>query len=110
MAQRGCPTASFPTIGDGIKTGRRWCACAAHQPTMKGSAHMTLFSATVRSAPTKSLKQLLTSYPLAAFFVLAFAGSWLIALPFIMGQQGIGLFPYTLSLNWLWLMPFTGPT
>jgi membrane protease YdiL (CAAX protease family) len=71
---------------------------------------MTTRSTTARPAPTTSLKQLLTGYPLVAFFVLAFAGSWLIELPFILGQQGIGLFPYTLSTNWLWLMPFTGPT
>ena len=71
---------------------------------------MTARSTTARPAPTTSLKQLLTGHPLVAFFVLAFAGSWLIELPFILGQQGIGLFPYTLSTNWLWLMPFTGPT
>jgi len=33
---------------------------------------------------------------LVAFFVIAFAGTWIAFLPLVLGQNGLGLFPYTI--------------
>ena len=42
------------------------------------------------------LKRLITRHPLIAFFVLAFAGTWIAFLPLVLAQNGLGLFPYTI--------------
>jgi membrane protease YdiL (CAAX protease family) len=41
-----------------------------------------------------SLKRWLTHHPFLTFFMLAFGGTWLLDLPLIMGQDGLGLLPY----------------
>ena len=44
---------------------------------------------------TSPLTRLIRSHPLIAFFVIAFAGSWIGFLPAILTQNGLGLLPYT---------------
>ncbi|WP_433502302.1 hypothetical protein ACQP04_21240 [Pseudonocardia halophobica] len=34
--------------------------------------------------------------PLVSFFLLAFAGAWLLELPIVLSRTGTGLLPYTL--------------
>ena len=48
--------------------------------------------------PTTSspIKRLISRHPLTAFFVIAFAGSWIAFLPLVLAQNGLGLFPYTI--------------
>lgn len=42
------------------------------------------------------LKRFITRHPLLAFFVLALGLSWLVWLPLVLAQNGLGLLPYTL--------------
>ncbi len=53
-------------------------------------------------------------HPLTAFFTLAFAGTWLLQLPMILGQDGLGLFPFSvpmmLYIILFLLSSFSGPT
>jgi membrane protease YdiL (CAAX protease family) len=71
---------------------------------------MSVITATAQPAPTPALKQLVTQHPIVAYFVLAFAGSWLVELPVVLSQAGLGLLPVTLPfLPFFVLMPFTGP-
>ncbi len=35
-------------------------------------------------------------HPLIAFFVIAFAGEWIVTLPLVLAQNGLGLLPYTI--------------
>ncbi len=46
--------------------------------------------------PTSPLKRLIIRQPLIAFFVIAFAGSWIATLPLVLAQNGTGLLPYTI--------------
>ena len=49
-----------------------------------------------RSTTTPILKRLISGHPLIAFFVIAFAGTWIAFLPLVLAQNGLGLFPYTI--------------
>ena len=52
---------------------------------------------TTTSPETSSpLTRLITRHPLIAFFVLAFAGTWIAFLPLVLAQNGMGLLPYTI--------------
>jgi uncharacterized protein len=52
---------------------------------------------TATSPETASpLKRLIKRHPLIAFFVIAFAGEWIVTLPLVLAQNGLGLFPYTI--------------
>ena len=42
------------------------------------------------------LKRLIIRHPLVAFFVIAFAGTWIAFLPLVLAQNGLGLFSYTI--------------
>src|SRR5947209_1951293 len=42
------------------------------------------------------LKRLIERHPLIAFFAIAFAGEWIVTLPLVLAQNGLGLFPYTI--------------
>jgi membrane protease YdiL (CAAX protease family) len=37
-------------------------------------------------------------HPLLAYFSIAFAGTWLFDLPMVLGQDGLGLFPYSVPM------------
>jgi uncharacterized protein len=56
----------------------------------------------------------LARHPLASFFVIAFAGAWLVELPVVLSRTGTGLLPYTLPPLAVVLAiagaTFTGPT
>jgi membrane protease YdiL (CAAX protease family) len=60
------------------------------------------------------VRKVLASRPLVSFFVLAFAGSWLLLAPMVLGQDGLGLLPYSVSFGWYVILflaaSFTGPT
>jgi membrane protease YdiL (CAAX protease family) len=47
-------------------------------------------------AVSSSLRRLIAGHPLLAFFTLAFAGEWIVMLPLILAQNGMGVLPYTL--------------
>src|SRR6185369_6433548 len=57
---------------------------------------MSTFTITAPSAPASPLRQLIQRQPLAAYFVLAFAGAWLTLLPLLLARNGFGLLPLTL--------------
>jgi uncharacterized protein len=41
------------------------------------------------------LTRLIRHHPLIAFFVIAFAGEWIVTLPLILAHNGLGVLPYT---------------
>jgi hypothetical protein len=71
-----------------------------------------------QSATSSPLRRFLQRHPLSAFFVIAFAGAWIISLPFLFASNGLGLLPFPFplpmhvlpGLDLLTLAAFTGPT
>ena len=55
---------------------------------------MDPFNQPRRPAPPRTLRVGINRHPLAAYFVIAFAGTWLTILPLLLGQDGGGLFAY----------------
>src|SRR5919107_4871234 len=56
-------------------------------------------------------KGLLARHPLVFFFVIAYAGTWLVEMPYVLSEDGAGLLPYSSPLA-QWMMPviiFMGP-
>src|SRR3954465_16049859 len=49
---------------------------------------------------------LLARHPLVSFFVLAYAGTWLFELPYLLSEDGSGLLPYSTPLL-KWTAPLT---
>jgi membrane protease YdiL (CAAX protease family) len=65
--------------------------------------------ATVASAPRQNL---LATHPLPFFFLIAFAGSWLVWMPLVLSEEGTGLLPFSSPLPAALafpLAPFAGP-
>jgi membrane protease YdiL (CAAX protease family) len=63
------------------------------------------------AAQHRGIKALLARHPLVSFFVIAFAGTWLFELPYVLSEYGAGLLP-TRSPVLLWTSPvsvFVGP-
>jgi uncharacterized protein len=63
------------------------------------------------AAPHTGIRALLARHPLVFFFVLAYAGTWLSELPYVLSEYGAGLLP-TRSPVLLWTSPvsvFLGP-
>jgi membrane protease YdiL (CAAX protease family) len=63
------------------------------------------------AAPHTGIRALLARHPLVSFFVLAYAGTWLFELPYVLSEYGAGLLP-TRSPVLLWTSPvsiFMGP-
>ncbi len=50
----------------------------------------------VPSVPTFSLRSIIVRHPLPAYFLFAFLGTWLMILPLVLSQGGVGLLPYSL--------------
>ncbi len=76
---------------------------------------MSAFNEAVQPARPRSLRGLLRRHPLASYFVLAFAGTWLVLLLPLLGGNGLGLLPYTLPdvatmLLFVLVSTFCGPT
>jgi membrane protease YdiL (CAAX protease family) len=57
---------------------------------------MSTTTTTSQPATTSPLKRLIIRHPLIAFFVIAFAGAWIVTLPLVLAQNGLGLLPYTI--------------
>ena len=57
---------------------------------------MSTTSTTSLPVVSSPLKRLIIRHPLIAFFVIAFAGTWIAFLPLVLAQNGLGLFPYTI--------------
>jgi len=61
-----------------------------------------------------SFRRLLMDYPLVSYFVLAFAGTWLLDLPLVLGKDGLGLLayrvPFPLFVTLFLLSSYAGPT
>src|SRR5215469_9181119 len=51
---------------------------------------------TSQPAMSSTLGRSITRHPLLAFFVLAFAGTWITFLPLVLAQNGLGVLPYTI--------------
>jgi uncharacterized protein len=63
------------------------------------------------AAPHRGIKALLARHPLVSFFVIAYAGTWLFELPYVLSEYGAGVLP-TKSPVLLWTSPvsvFMGP-
>ncbi len=72
---------------------------------------MSTVTTTWQPATTSPLKRLITRHPLIAFFVIAFAGSWLALLPLLLDTHGFGLVPITLpDVVFFLLAGLAGPT
>ena len=56
---------------------------------------MAAHTTTIQPASDSPLKQVIVRHPLLAFFALAYAFSWLVTLPLLLGTNGLGLFAYT---------------
>ena len=56
-------------------------------------------------------KGLLARHPLVFFFIFAYAGTWLLEMPYVLSEDGSGLLPFSSPVLG-WMMPvsiFTGP-
>src|SRR5215212_1294474 len=77
----------------------------------QGSLDMTSANPPVQSA--SPYKGLLARHPLTFFFIIAYAGTWLVELPYVLSEDGSGLLPYSSPLLTWVLSPasiFLGPT
>ncbi len=57
---------------------------------------MSTTATTTLPAVSSPLKRLIIRHPLLAFFILAFAGTWIAFLPLVLAQNGLGILPYTI--------------
>ena len=57
---------------------------------------MSTLTATAQPVPGASLKRLVARHPLVSYFVLAFAGAWILQIPLLLAQNGFGFLPWTL--------------
>lgn len=75
---------------------------------------MSIITTTSQAGSASSLKRLIITHPLIAYFVIAYAGTWLLDLPAIISKNGLGLFPFTvpfvLFAVLFILSSFAGPT
>jgi membrane protease YdiL (CAAX protease family) len=58
------------------------------------------------AAPHRGIRALLARHPLVSFFVLAYAGTWLTELPYVLSKDGSGVLPFSSPLL-TWTMPLT---
>jgi uncharacterized protein len=68
----------------------------------------------VQFSGTSGLKNVLQAHPLISFFVLAFAGTWLLDAPMVLGQDGLGVLPFKVPVPvyvvLFLLSAYSGPT
>src|SRR5215217_3015172 len=75
----------------------------------QGSLDMTSANPPVQSA--SPYKGLLARHPLVFFFIIAYAGTWVFELPYVLSEDGSGLLPFSSPVV-QWMMPvsiFMGP-
>ncbi len=75
---------------------------------------MSTSAPTHPTLPQSRLKALLVRHPLVSFFVLAYAGAWILEIPLALSATGTGLLPYTIPLPAMALIiaaaTYVGPT
>ena len=72
---------------------------------------MSTITTTSPSATPSPLKRLIIRHPLVAFFVLAFAGAWIVFVPLLLARNGLGLLPFSLPVGpFQTIGAFAGPT
>ena len=54
---------------------------------------------TTQPASTSSLKRFISRHPVLAYFLLAFASGWIVWLPLVLSQSGIGLLPFSIEFT-----------
>jgi uncharacterized protein len=57
---------------------------------------MSTAISTSQPATSSPLRRLMSDHPLVAYFVIAFAGTWLFELPLLLAKNGVGLLPFTI--------------
>jgi membrane protease YdiL (CAAX protease family) len=71
-------------------------------------------TAGVGAEPEDARRGVLARHPLVSFFLIAFAGAWVVELPVVLSRTGTGVLPYTLPMIVVALLlaaaTFTGPT
>jgi membrane protease YdiL (CAAX protease family) len=72
---------------------------------------MSAIATTPQPVAFSPLKRLIQQHPLVAFFVIAFAGTWIVFLPLLLASNGLGLLPFSLPVDpFQTIGAFTGPT
>src|SRR5947209_6776532 len=72
---------------------------------------MSPIATTSQPVTASPLKRLLTDHPLVAFFVIAFAGTWIVFLPLLLARNGLGPLPFSLPVvPFQTIGAFAGPT
>ncbi len=74
----------------------------------------TNFVSTVHEEKSVSVKVLLTRNPMVAYFLIAFAGTWLLDSPMVLGKDGLGILAFSVPLPIYVILfilgSYTGPT
>src|SRR5690606_1291814 len=82
--------------------------------SIQKEVRMSTLTAKPRATVLGTIRNILASHPLVSYFVLAFAGTWLFVAPMVLGQDGLGLLPYSvpfgLYVGLFLASSFTGPT
>lgn len=66
---------------------------------------MTTSSQHVTSAfPSRLMMQ----HPVGTYFVLAYLGAWISWLPLVLARNGVGVFPFTLAVGWIYTLEILG--
>ena len=67
-----------------------------------------------QSLLSQSYRRFISGHPLVAYFIIAFAGTWLTTLPIVLARNGLRLIPFTFPFLGIFgifmLVAFTGPT
>src|ERR1700730_882369 len=75
---------------------------------------MSVLPLTSQLATSSPLRRFISHHLLVAYFVLAFAGAWIIWLPLVLAKNGFGVFPYTFPSLQIYILEvlgtFMGPT
>ena len=75
---------------------------------------MSTITTPSQPATSSSLRRLISGHPLLAYFVIAFAGFWLLVVPILLSKNGVGLLPFFFPdlgrLGLGALATFCGPT
>src|SRR4051794_38761561 len=81
-------------------------------PTLRGRGFNVTTTDTAAPQPGAAREGLLARHPLVFFFTIAYAGTWLVELPYVLSEDGSGLLPFSSPLLTWVLSPasvFLGP-